>query len=99
MRKRKATAEESICSHNKRITAGLLAAAGKFCLSADVRDYVRERAQEKEANEYSRQLQRKDVYDTIFAKVQAIRQLNLQPEKWNQSQLKNNGVLVQEGWG
>jgi hypothetical protein len=57
MRKRKAAAEESIRSHNKRITAGLLAAAGKFCLSADVRDYVRAGAQEKEANEYSRQLQ------------------------------------------
>ena len=42
MRKRKATAEEGICSHNKRITAGLLAAAGKFRLSAVVRDYVRE---------------------------------------------------------
>jgi len=49
---------------------------------------LRERAQEKEANEYSRRLQRKDVYDTLFAKVQAIQQLNLQPEKWNQSQLK-----------
>jgi hypothetical protein len=40
MRKRKATAEESICSHNKRITAGLLAAAGKFRLSVDVHNYV-----------------------------------------------------------
>ena len=47
MRKRKATAEENLRSHDKRITAGLLAAAGKYHLSADIRDFVQERVNER----------------------------------------------------
>ena len=88
MRKRKATAEENLRSHDKRITAGLLAAAGKFRLAEDVRDYVRERVNEREEREYNRQLQKKDTYDALYAKVHAIRELNLPPERWNQAQLK-----------
>ncbi len=37
-RKRKATAEERLQSHNKRTSSGLLAAAGHFHLGAEVRD-------------------------------------------------------------
>jgi hypothetical protein len=88
MRRRKATAEENLRSHDKRITAGLLAAAGKFRLAEDVRDYVRERVNEREEREYNRQLQKKDTYDALYAKVHAIRELNLPPERWNQAQLK-----------
>ncbi len=38
LRKHKATAEENLRALEKRITAGLLAAAGKFHLSSQVRD-------------------------------------------------------------
>ena len=48
MRKRKATAEQHIQSHDKRITAGLLAAAGRFQLGEEIRNYIQERANEKE---------------------------------------------------
>jgi len=81
VKKRKATAEDNLRSHDKRVTAGLIAAAGKFRLSEDIRDYVRERVQEKENREYSRQVQKKDSYNALHAKVQAIKDLNLPPER------------------
>ncbi len=43
MRKQKATAEENFRSHNKGITAGLLAAAGRYHLSEDIHDCEQER--------------------------------------------------------
>jgi len=88
VKKRKATAEENLKLHDKRVTAGLIAAAGKDRLSENIRDYVRERVQEKEHRECSRQVQKKDSYDALPAKVQAIKDLNLPPECWNQAQLK-----------
>jgi hypothetical protein len=59
VKKWKATAEENLWSHDKWVTAGLIAAAGKFRLSEDIRDYVRERVHEKEHHEYSSQVQKK----------------------------------------
>jgi hypothetical protein len=88
MKKRKATAEANLRSHDKRITAGLLAAAGRYHLSEDIRDHVQERANAKEQMEYDKQLKKKDDYDALSSKVQAIRLLNLPPERLNQAQLK-----------
>ncbi len=48
MRKRKATAEQHVQSHDNRITAGLLVAAGRFQLGEEIRNYIQERANEKE---------------------------------------------------
>ncbi len=61
-----------MCSYGKHITAGLLTAAGKFHLSDDVCNYVQERVNEKEKCEHNRQLHKKDYYDSLYAKVQAI---------------------------
>ncbi len=43
-KKRKATAEEHLRAQENRITAGLLAAAGKFQLSEDVCSYVQKKS-------------------------------------------------------
>ena len=59
MRKRKATAEQHIQSHDKHITAGLLAAAGRFQLGEEIRNYIQERANEKEQQQYEKRLQKK----------------------------------------
>jgi hypothetical protein len=59
MRKWKATAKQHIQSHDKHITAGLLAAAGRFKLGEDIRNYVQERANEKEQQQYEKRLQKK----------------------------------------
>jgi hypothetical protein len=48
MKKQKATAEVNCRSHDKRIIAGLLAAAGKYHLSEEICDRVQERASIKE---------------------------------------------------
>jgi hypothetical protein len=88
MRKRKATAEQHIQSHDKRITAGLLAAAGRFQLGEDIRNFIQERANEKEQQQYEKHLQKKNEYDELLAKVQQVRGLNLPPDKWTQAQLK-----------
>jgi len=81
MRKRKATAEQHLKSHDKRITAGLIAAAGKFHLGEDIRDYIRERANEKERQQNEKQLQKKNEYDELRAKVLQLKGLNLPPDK------------------
>ena len=88
MRKRKATAEQHLRFHDKRVTAGLLASAGKFHLSEDVRDLIQERVNAKEQREYDKQLQKKDEFDVLFAKVQAVKVLNIPPEQWTQVQLR-----------
>jgi hypothetical protein len=59
MRKWKATPKQHIQSHDKHITAGLLAAAGRFMLGEDIRNYVQERANEKEQQQYEKRLQKK----------------------------------------
>jgi hypothetical protein len=87
-RKRKATAEERLSSQEKRISAGLLAAAGHYQLNCDVRDYVKSKAAVAREKEYEKYYKRKDEHDALHAKVEAIRNLNLSCEKWNQTQLK-----------
>ena len=77
-----------LSTNNKHVAAGMLAAAGKFQLSEDNGDLVRDRVQEKEHHEFNKQLQRKDSYNALHAKVQEIENSNLPPEKWNQRQLK-----------
>ncbi len=88
MRKRKATAEEQIKSQNKRMTAGLLASSGHFHLSVDVRDYVQEKANVEQEGLVRAQFKRREEYNTLKAKVDAIKQSNLPPERWTSVQLK-----------
>jgi hypothetical protein len=88
LRKRKATAEANIASQEKRITAGLLAAAGKFHLCEDVRNFVQQKNANVRQKEYERRLKTKNEYDTLCAQVQAVKDLNVPPDKWNQAQLR-----------
>jgi hypothetical protein len=87
-RKRKATAEERINSHEKRLSAGLLAAAGRYQLDSNVLDYVQAKAAAVTEKENKKYYKKKDEYDALHAKVQEIRRLNLPSEKWTQAQLK-----------
>jgi len=87
-RKRKATAEEKINAQEKRLSAGILAAAGRYQLDSNVRDYVKAKAMAVVEKERERYYKKKDEYDVLYAKVQEIRSLNLPCEKWTQSQLK-----------
>jgi hypothetical protein len=87
-RKRKATAEERLKAHDKRISAGLLAAAGHFNLGSEVLNHVQQRVDAAKEKEYSAYLRKKDEYDVLEAKVKGIRELNLPYDKWNAGQLK-----------
>jgi hypothetical protein len=87
-RKRKATAEERLSSQEKWISAGLLAAGGHYQLNSDVRDYVKGKAAAAREKEYEKYYKQKDEHDALYAKVEAIRSLNLPSDKWNQAQLK-----------
>jgi len=86
--KRRVTAEERLRCHDKRISAGLLASAGRFHLGAEVRDHVQQRADAAKEKEYNTQVRKKDEYDTLLAKVEEIKRLNLPYDKWNTAQLK-----------
>ncbi len=88
MRKRKATAEEQIRNKEKRMTSGLLASAGHFHLSSQVRDYVL--SKENAEKEKTRQAQKKkrDEWEALNAQVQIIRDRNKPPEQWTSEQLK-----------
>ncbi len=86
-KKRKATAEENLRARDKRITAGLLAVAGKFQLSEKVRNYVQQKSANAQHKEYTKKLKLKEEYDALHAKVQQVLGLNLPAEKWNQLQL------------
>ncbi len=66
----KATAEERLCSQDKRISAGLLASTGHFNLGTEVRDHVQQRVDTAKEKEYNAYLRRKDEYDLLLAKVQ-----------------------------
>jgi len=85
-RKRKATAEERLKAHDKRISAGLLAAAGRFNLGSEVLDHVQQRLDATKEKEYSAYLRRKDEYDMVEAKGKGIRELNIY--------LMTSGMLV-----
>jgi len=80
LRKRKATAEENLKAQDKRITAGLLAATGKFHLSEDVRDYVKQKTANAQQKEYTKKMKLKDEYDELHAKVEEVKTLNLPPK-------------------
>jgi hypothetical protein len=86
--KRKAIAEERLRSHDKRISAGLLASAGHFYLGTDVRNYVQQRVDAAKEKKYNAHLRRKDNYDILLAKVQELRDQNLPLDKRNAAQLK-----------
>jgi hypothetical protein len=86
--KQKATAELKLCSQEKRILAGLLAAAGRFQLNSDVRDYVQLKAVVAQEKEYEKFHKRKHEYEALSAKVQSIRNLNLHYTQRNQAQSK-----------
>jgi hypothetical protein len=57
-------------------------------LGEDIRNFIQERANEKEQQQYEKHLQKKNEYDELLAKVQQVRGLNLPPDKWTQAQLK-----------
>jgi hypothetical protein len=80
LRKRKATAEDNLKAQDKRIPAGLLAAAGKFHLSEDVRDYVKQKTANAQQKEYTKKMKLKDEYDELHAKVEEVKTLNLPPK-------------------
>jgi hypothetical protein len=42
----------------------------------------------KEQREYDKQLQKKNEFDALMAKVQAVKALNVPPEQWTQVQLR-----------
>jgi hypothetical protein len=48
----------------------------------------------EEARAHQQQLKKKDIYDMLMVKVQAIKDKNLPPEKWTVSKL--NCAMVQE---
>jgi hypothetical protein len=87
-RKRRATAQEKLRSQEKRISAGLLAAAGHYQLNDNVRDYVQQKAAAVKQKEYEKHLRKKDEYDALFAQVQAIRLQNLPYNMWTQAHLR-----------
>jgi len=61
----------------------LIAAAGKFSLNEEVLAYVRQTKEQEEARVRQQQLRKKDIYDALEAKVKAIREKNLPPDKWS----------------
>jgi len=85
--KRHETAKRSLENHEKRCSAGLIAAAGKFSLNEDVLAYVRQTKEQEQEKIHQQQLRKKDIYDTLQAKVSAIREKNLPPEKWSVADL------------
>ncbi len=70
------------------MTSGLLASAGHFHLSSQVRDYVL--SKENAEKEKTRQAQKKkrDEWEALNAQVQIIRDRNKPPEQWTSEQLK-----------
>jgi hypothetical protein len=83
LRKHKATAKDNLNAQDKRITARLLAAAGKFHLSKDVCNYVQQKTANAQQKEYTKKLKLKDEYDELHAKVEEIKRLHLPADKWN----------------
>jgi hypothetical protein len=85
--KRRATAKKSLENHEKRCSAGLIAAAGQFSLDEDVLAYVRRMKEHEEARVRQQQAKKKDIYDLLKEKVQVIKDKNLPPEKWTVPEL------------
>ncbi len=82
-----ATAKKSLENHEKRCSAGLIAAAGQFSLDEDVLAYVRHTKEQEEARVRQQQAKKKDIYDILKEKVKVIKNKNLPPEKWTVPEL------------
>ncbi len=85
--KRHKTAKKNLENHEKRCTAGLLASSGQFSLGLNILQHQRNAKQIEEEKHHQKALWAKDLYDVLQAKVQAIREKNLPPEKWTVSEL------------
>jgi hypothetical protein len=72
-KKRKETAAKKLENHEKHCTVGLLASAGRFSLGEDVLERQRHSKEIEEEKQRQKELKAKDIYDTLFVKVQAIR--------------------------
>jgi hypothetical protein len=70
------------------LSAGLLAAAGRYQLDSEVLDYVKAKASVAAEKENEKYYKKKDEYDVLREKVLHIRSLNLPAEKWTQGQLQ-----------
>jgi len=85
--KRHETAKKNLENHEKRCTAGLLASLGQFSLGLNVLHHQTNAKQIEEEKHRQKVLRAKDIYDVLQAKLQAIREKNLPPEKWTVSEL------------
>jgi hypothetical protein len=86
-RQRKETALQAI-AQNKRYTAGLHVAAGRFKLGTEtLEDMTRRKrmAEERESEKSNKKLQ---DHNTLRDKIQAIRALNKEPHNWTVAQTK-----------
>jgi hypothetical protein len=92
LRKPKATAKENLKAQDKRIMAGLLAAACKFHLSEDVHNYVKQKTANAQQKEYTKKLKLKDEYDKLHAKEE-VKRLSL-PLKNGVQFSFDNGEMV-----
>jgi hypothetical protein len=86
-KKQKETALKNFENHEKRCTAGLLASASKFSLGLDVLQRQRHSKEVGQEKRRQKELRAKDIYDTLLAKVEAIRAKNLPAEKWTATEL------------
>ena len=59
--KRRATAKKSLENHEKRCSAGLIAAAGQFSIDDDVLAYVRHTKEQEEVRVHQQQAKKKDI--------------------------------------
>jgi hypothetical protein len=87
--KHHATAKKSLENHDKRCSAGLIASAGQFSLNEEVLAYVRHTKEQEEARVHQQMARKKDIYDALRVKVQAVREKNLPAEKWTIAELNS----------
>jgi hypothetical protein len=87
IKKRQETAKKNLENHEKRCTAGLLASSGQFSLGVNVLEHQRRSKEIEEEKRIQKAARAKDIYDVLQAKVTAIREKNLPPEKWTVAEL------------
>jgi hypothetical protein len=92
--KRVQNALEAIGSNKRRYTAGLHVSAGRFMLSTDVLENVRERKLKQEQIQSEKHEKKKQDFKTLQDKVAAIRDLRKPYNELNVAQLKTseNGI-------
>jgi hypothetical protein len=86
--KRVQNALEAIGSNKRRYTAGLHVSAGRFMLSTDVLENVRERKLKQEQIQSEKHEKKKQDFKTLQDKVAAIRDLRKPYNELNVAQLK-----------